>query len=254
MSDKKNDDNKPEKENLEEFAFEEFGNAEDIVDEKDAESSFSIALGVFIAMSLVLISYSFYTAYEFSTDDSVPLVVCPRDYTLDAPVIMTRLDDNRDYVHERWVRGFIRRFSTKLFPRTKADVKPFYEYIVNHSKYEVADEYAARLEDLEDIESAVDSGQFIQMYAKGGGLELRIRPQDESANDRKTWVIEMDAYVVINDGLSQIRETPVLRFVVESASPTITNPEGLYVVEYENKYTVDYVSGNKLEEPEEEEE
>jgi len=239
-------------EELDEFGLEDDASAEEIVERVDEKDAYVSIFAVFIGLCISMILYSGYVIYDFSTDDSVPLTVCPRDYTLDAPILMNRIQDHRSIVHERWIRGFSRRYLTKMFPRTKADVKPFYEYLASRSKEGVKSEYEARLEDIELIASAVDGGKYNSFYAKDGGKNIRIRPVKDSSPQE--WIIEQDGYMIINDGLMQKRDTPVVRLKVQAGSPTKYNPEGLYVIEKNVKYTEDYVSGNEIEEIKDEDE
>ena len=197
--------------------------------------------GVFIGLSLIIIAHAVSTTYNMLTDNSVPVVVCPRTFELDAPVIMNTIDAAGIKSQDRWIRGFVRRFITKQFPRTKQDAKPFFEYIIAHSKGEIKYKYQNLMQDVEGISDFIDLGFFYRFYPKSE-QELRIRPVQDRTDQ---WVIELDGFLIKRMGDVQERYNPTLRYTVEAGTPTLENPEGLYVVAGDIEQITDYVSGRK---------
>lgn len=186
---------------------------------------------LFSALGLALILHSGYSVFQMLFDDSIPLVVCPREYDLDKPVIMTTIDQNNEaYIQDRWLRGFVRSYVMSLFPRTEADVVSFFTYIKNHSSPEIAYKYQGFLDSEDGIRRLVESGQSIKFYPKAGN-GLRIRPTQSLGNKQTEWVIEVDGF--FNKGGKNVSERtlPTIRFTVESTAATKLNPEGLVVTE-----------------------
>lgn len=197
--------------------------------------------GIFIGLSLVILVHAIYTTYQMLTDRSVPVVVCPRQFDLDAPVLMKTIDAKGLKAQDRWIRGFMRRFITMQFPRTDKDVKSFFEYVENHSKGHINYKFRSLLKDVEDIKDMVKNGFFYRFYPKSPD-DLRIRPVQGYEN---RWIVEVDGYLIKNLSITRERYTPTLRYTVETGLPTIDNPEGLYVIDGDIEQITDYVSGRK---------
>lgn len=197
--------------------------------------------GIFIGLALGIAGHAVMSTYNMLTDRSVPVVVCPRNFDLDAPVLMKTIEDKGVQAQDRWIRGFMRRFITMQFPRSEQDVEPFFDYIVKHSKGNVQYKFKTLLKDKTDIADMVKNGYYYKFYPKDS-LDLRIRTVQGNNN---RWAVEIDGYLVKRMSVTQERFTPTLRYTVESGEPTIDNPEGLYVIEGEVEQITDYVSGRK---------
>lgn len=197
--------------------------------------------GLFIGLSLVIIAHAVITTYKMLSDRSVPVVVCPRSFDLDAPVLMKTIDVKGLKNQDRWIRGFMRRFITMQFPRNKEDVKSFMEYVVNHSTGDINYKYQTLLKDVGDISDMVKNGFYYRFYPKSEN-DMRIRTVQGKNNQ---WIVEIDGYLIKKMSVTQERYTPTLRYTVEAGSPTIDNPEGLYVIEGDVEQITDYVSGRK---------
>jgi hypothetical protein len=197
--------------------------------------------GLFIGLSLVIIAHAVITTYKMLSDRSVPVVVCPRSFDLDAPVLMKTIDVKGLKNQDRWIRGFMRRFITMQFPRNKEDVKSFLEYVVNHSTGDINYKYQTLLKDVGDISDMVKNGFYYRFYPKSEN-DMRIRTVQGKNNQ---WIVEIDGYLIKKMSVTQERYTPTLRYTVEAGSPTIDNPEGLYVIEGDVEQITDYVSGRK---------
>lgn len=197
--------------------------------------------GVFIGLSLVILVHALYTTYQMLTDRTVPVVVCPRTFELDAPVLMKTIDAKGLTAQDRWIRGFVRRFITHQFPRTLEDTQPFFEYVEKHSKGSINYKYRTLLKDITDIKDMVKNGFYYRFYPSSTS-DLRIRTVQGTTNQ---WVVEIDGYLVKKLSITQERYTPTLRYTIESGQPTIDNPEGLYVIDGDIEQITDYVSGRK---------
>lgn len=197
--------------------------------------------GIFIGLSLVILAHALYTTYQMLTDRTVPVVVCPRTFDLDAPVLMKTIDAKGLTAQDRWIRGFVRRFVTHQFPRTVEDTKPFFEYVEKHSKGSINYKYRSLLKDITDIQDMVKNGFFYRFYPSSNS-DLRIRTVQGTTNQ---WIVEIDGYLVKKLSITQERYTPTLRYTIESGQPTIDNPEGLYVIDGDIEQITDYVSGRK---------
>lgn len=213
----------------------------DLAERDVLTSRMKTGLAVIIALFLVIVAHTALSIISMLSDRSVPVVVCPRPSDLDAPVLMKTLDQESLVVQDRWIRGFTRRFVMSLFPRTPQDVKPFYTYVVNHSEGATKRKFQGYVKDSEEIASLVRSFNFYKFYPKNS-QDVRIRTVQGYSN---RWVVEVDGYLVKRMNVTQERFTPTLRFTVEAQKATIDNPEGLYVIEFENEQITDYVSGRK---------
>lgn len=197
--------------------------------------------GLFIGLALVIIAHAGISMYNMLSDRSVPVVVCPRSFDLDAPVIMKTIDARGLKNQDRWIRGFMRRFITSLFPRTKEDAKSFFQYVIDHSKGDINYKYKTLMVDIDEVSDMIKNEYYYRFYPKDNN-DVRIRTV-QGTNNR--WVVEIDGYLIKRMSLTQERFTPTLRYVVEAGEPTIDNPEGLYVIEGDVEQITDYVSGRK---------
>ncbi len=197
----------------------------------------SVCIGLF----LVIAFHALFTIYRMLGDNSIPVVVCPRTYDLDAPVVMDTIDRTGITAQDRWMRGFMRRFITSQFPRTGAEVEPFFQYVVNHSEGAVQYKFEAYLNDAKKIAELVEYGTYYRFYPKDS-KDMRIRKVDGTDNE---WVVEIDGFLVRKMGPYQERFTPTLRYTVRAGPATLQNPEGLYVIEDSSEQVIDYVSGKK---------
>ena len=200
-----------------------------------------VLISAFIAFSIFLTGHALVSIYQMATDDSVPMVVCPRTEDLDAPVVLDVLKDTKSlYIQDRWIRGFVRRYILNLFPRTEEDAGPFYTYVRDHSKGRARIKYEAYLNDLQKIKDTIRSGNKIVFYPKQS-KDVKI----DRTKNKNEWVVEVDGYMIkYYEG--EERSTPTVRFTVEAGEPTKENPEGLYVTELHTKVIADYVSGREV--------
>ena len=218
--------------------------ASDLIERDSASNILARISMVFIAFSIVFCAHSIYSIVFYLTDTSVPLVVCPRNFVVDAPVLMKSIRDQSALVQDRWVRGFMRRFVTSQFPRTGNDVVPFFTYVVDHSDGAVKDKFESLLKDKTEVQAFVNSGTFYKFYPKHVDAEsppLRIRATDTP----NKWSVDYEGFLVKKMNNIQERYVATLRYTVVADKPTMTNPEGLYVVDGTMEHITDYVSNTK---------
>jgi hypothetical protein len=225
--------------------------------ERDRSSSALMRVSLILAsVSIFFVIHNIISIGHYLADDSVPLVDCPRSFSLDAPVLMKSIVNEGAQVQDRRLRGFIRRFITAQLPRTEKDVTPFFDFIVNHSKNYVQDRYQSFLNGKGEIANFISSGYYLRFYPKFTLAELGNDPRltDNSAlKIRKSdtpgaYVIEQEGYLVKKMNRIQERTIITLRYEVEVGKPTLHNPEGLYVVGANIDKVTDFISGSKLSE------
>lgn len=213
----------------------------DLVEQEVLTGGLRTLAAVFIGLALLIGFHAVYTIFNMLGDRTVPIVMCPREYNLDAPVLMKTIKDNGNQAQDRWIRGFMRRYILNQFPRHKDDVAPFFTYIYNHSKGSIQTKFASYLKDKEDIAEMVKNGWYYKFYPQDS-KKLRIRPVQGNPSQ---WVVEIDGYLIKRMTLTTERFAPTLRYTVETGQPTMDNPEGLYVIDGNIEQFVDYVSGKK---------
>lgn len=211
----------------------------DLEERDTANNAVQLSLSIFIGLTALLLFHALYSIYDYATDNSVPLVTCPRSFDLEAPVLMNSITQE-SLTHDRWIRGFMRRFMTYQFPRTGDDAEKMFRYIRDHSRGEVKDKYKSYVKDIDIVSDHIRAGYYHRFYPKNS-RDMRIRKPD---ND-KYWIVEIDGWLVSKYGIEVERSIPTLRYKVEVGTPTLTNPEGLYVVESNVEQIIDYVSGRK---------
>jgi hypothetical protein len=215
----------------------------DFLVKKDVEYSLFLRILIFlIAICIVYIYYTVTSIIKYSTDDSVPIVSCPREYVTDAPVIMKTIKESSSKEKDRWIRGFIRRFVLAQFPRTKDDVGKSFKYVMDHSMDDVFSKYSALYNDHEKISNYIEINYY-KFYPKmnNTGYDLRIR----NSSVEGEWFVELDGHLIKRMSNNEERYFPTLKYKVVSGKATMENPEGLYVSEATMERITDYVSGKK---------
>lgn len=199
-----------------------------------------ILFGIFIALSIAIIGHAGYSIVNMLTDKSIPVVVCPRNYELDAPVVMPTIKDSSIKVTDMWIRGFIRRFVTYQMPRKGAEVQKFFDYIVNHTEEgsSINLKYLGMRDDFKSIAEYVEHGNYKMFYPVSSNESVRIRKKSDNE-----WAVEIDGYLVKRENGNEQRHSPTLKYIVKAGPANINNPEGLYVSETTTEEVIDYVSG-----------
>lgn len=221
----------------------EFEQTEDLIKFGSEKSKLVILISVFIAFSIFITVHALYSIYDQWTDKSIPLTICPKSFENDSPVIMTPINQtDKTYVQDRWIRGFVRKIVLNSYPRTPEDASKFFDYMASVSEGSVQKKYLSFIDDIESIQAYMKAGNSIRFYPKNSA-ETRIRLVSPGK-----WVVEIDGFLLKNQGGGQERSTPTLRYVVEARPATRQNPNGLVIVESNTDLIADYVSGRKIEE------
>jgi len=215
----------------------------DFIVKKDVEYSLFLRILIFlIAICIVYIYHTTTSIIKYITDDSIPVVSCPKEYVVDSPIVMKTMNEVSAKEKDRWVRGFMRRVLLAQFPRTKDDVGRSFKYMVDHSKDEVNSKYSALYNDYEPISRYIES-MYYRFYPKmnDSGYEMRIR---KGATENE-WFVEIDGYLIKRMSNNEERYFPTLKYKIVAGKATMQNPEGLYVTEATMERITDYVSGKK---------
>jgi hypothetical protein len=213
----------------------------DLIENHAASKALSRIAFLFVAFSIGFTVHSAYTIVKYLTDRSVPLVVCPRSYNLDAPILLQPVRTADAFVRDRWIRAFMRRFITSSFPRVSKDIRPFWEYVASHSTGTVMRKYRKMLNEEREIAVSVDAGYHYSFYPKSDTSAFRIRP----SGPPNEWTVEVDGFMVKRLGIVQERYSPTLRYKVSAVTPDMDNPEGLVVTDGSIEQITDYVTGSK---------
>lgn len=209
--------------------------------EEDAHSNrLTVMASLFLAFALFVGGHSIYKIIQLSVDNSVPIVNCPKAYSLDAPVILKPVAESETKNKDRWVRGFVRRFVHNQFPRVKEDVAPFLSWVTAHTRGGIHSKYGELARNSSTVENMVDNGYFFRFYPKDSE-DVRIRASDVPGK----WVVEIEGYLIKRTGSTEERTSPTLRYEIEADKATLDNPEGLYVTSTNIEVITDYVSGRK---------
>lgn len=207
----------------------------------DAEDQLAKGLGILIGCLLLFIGYNVKSMYDTWTDDSVIFVQCPRKFHLDRPVILNRMDDISNVDFDNWIRSFSINFIMKLFPRSEQDVEKFFQYIVNHTSGYRKMRYEARLAKIENIKKSVDLGNYSKFYFEDTN-EIKIRKVD----NKNQWKVVANGFLHKRSVIEREKSEPRIELTIETIKPTMTNPEGLVVVDFEIIYVTDPISGNEV--------
>lgn len=226
---------------------------EDLIERDKSSSALMKTSLVFVGVALFFSIHSLISIVHYVTDDTVPLVNCPRSFDLDAPVLMKSITLENTQVQDRRIRGFVRRFITSQLPRTIYDIEPFFNFVVNHSENRVKDLYQSFLNGKEDIAGTIGAGFYIKFYPKYtlAGLASDPRLTDDSGlRIRKSetpdlYVVEQDGYLVKKMGKIQERTNITLRYEIMVKTQTLHNPEGLTVINSNLEEITDFISGTK---------
>lgn len=215
----------------------------DFIIQKDVE--YSLFLKILIVLISICIVYIYHTTVsiiKYASDDSIPVVSCPKEYVVDSPVVMKTIKDAPSKEKDRWIRGFIRRFVLAQFPRTKEDAGRSFKYAADHSMDEVYTKYSSLYNDHEKIANQIENNYY-RFYPKMGssGYEIRIR----NGSSENEWYVEVEGYLIKRMSNNEERYFPTLKYKVVADKATMHNPEGLYVSEANMERITDYVSGTK---------
>lgn len=225
---------------------EELVNQEDLVEllENDVEKQRLLTLsGVVLGLSVLMILHNFYSIIKMVTDDSIPLVNCPRTFELDKPVLLKSVYSSKISI-DNHIRGFSISFVRSLFPRSVEDLEPFYNYVINHSDGYFKKRYEARLEDKKKIKDNIEVGIYSKFWI-ANSQKIQIRPLDGKTGQWKVIILGYLHKRLSGGEFEKLQ--PRIELVVKAVKPTITNPEGLIVDEFVMKQINDPISGSEVE-------
>lgn len=211
--------------------------------EKSTEkNNLVVLLAVLIGLIIVLITHNFYSIIEMWTDKSLPLVMCPREFNQDRPVLMKKISDASPQMLDNWIRSFAINYVINRYPRTIDDVEDAYQYVKTRSQGIIQEDFDSRLSEIEDIKKKFFDS-YIKFYFKNSKSHIKIRKVDGRENE---WVVSIDGYMHKKSSFKIEKTQPTIYMTIIADKPTIYNPEGLYVINYEIKYVVDPIAGNVI--------
>lgn len=215
---------------------------EELKEKDKQEGKLAKVLGILVGLVLLSIAHNFYSMYQMWTDDSVVFVQCPRQFNLDRPVIMKKMDDASNLQLDNWIRSFAINFAMKLHPRTAEDAEPFFEYIKNHTEGYRQKTYEARLSDIEEIEKEITIGNKRKLYIKNSNdIQIRKLPGEVAR-----WKVVIYGYLHSTSQAQKEKTQPRIELTVRATKPTIYNPEGLVVEDFEIIQIKDVISGEEV--------
>jgi hypothetical protein len=213
------------------------------LDKKDsARISLLNAMGILIGLVALMVFHNIYSIYHMATDDSIPQVMCPRSFDLDRPVILKTLDKADVVDIDNLLKSFALTFTTRLFPRTKEDAQPFFEYIANHTEGIFQKTYEARLAAIDKIRSSIEIGNYSKFYV-ADSQNLKIRKID----GKESWKIIFTGYLSKRKIGRMQKTQPTIEMTVRYIGAKKHNPEGLIVEGIMFKHIVDPISGEQIE-------
>ena len=214
-----------------------------LVEKEAATNWLAVVSGVFLAIATFVSVSSFLGIISILNDDTIPLVTCPRVYSVDAPVLLKTVSLSSPQVKDKWIKGFIRRFVQSQFPRSPDDAEAHLKFIIAHTTGLVRRAYVGYLDELPEFKSLLQQDFYYAFYPNNS-LDVRIR----STGITGQWAVEIDGFLVRYANNKEKRTTPTLHYVVEAGDHTLENPEGLYVTDSNILEIADYVSGREKDE------
>jgi hypothetical protein len=212
------------------------------LDEKEAQRISLVKLiGVILGVLLLLIVHNFYSMIQMWTDDSVAFVQCPKNFDLDKPVILKKLETSDPLSVDNWISSFAIGYTMRLFPRAKQDAKIFYQWIIDHSDTDMRKKYEARMKEISKIEELIDSGSFSRFWLEDS-QKIEIRKNSSSGD----WIVIINGYLHRKKNVEVEKTQPKVELTISLTTPTIRNPEGLKVEKIRFIQITDPVAGNEL--------
>lgn len=211
-----------------------------LLNNKHNEKSLTmVALYILVSVNVVISLIAIYKSYSAVFSEEVTLVSCPKSTSLDNPITLRRVRATAPKEQQMWVRSFARKYITFTYPRTKADVIPFLNYLETRSRKDQLRKVKSLKRNLDEYTALIDSNQTIKFYPKSSS-DLRMRLTNSGS-----WIVELDGYFVIDSQMQTIRKVGAVRLEVEVGEHTPKNPEGLYVISANSETILDVVSGER---------
>jgi hypothetical protein len=211
-----------------------------LIEKESANNWLNIVMGLFLAVATFLSINCFIDIIHILNDDTIPMVVCPKSFEIDSPVLMKTINLSSAEAKDKWIKGFMRRFVQAQFPRNPSEAEASLKYVVEHSQKDIHARYGGYLNKLEDFQNLLTQGYYYSFYPNNS-LDIRIR----ASGAKGEWAVEIDGFMIRTAINKEDRTTPTLRYVVRAGDHTMQNPEGLYVVDGNLLEIADYVSGRK---------
>ena len=231
MSDNGNEDNLIDKEAL------------SGLDKKDkARISMLNLMGVLIGLVALMIAHNLYSIYTMATDNSIPLVMCPKSFYNDRPIVLKTLDKADKVDVDNMIKGFSLNFVMRLFPRTAEDAEPFYKYIANHTEGVLKKKYEARIDSIKKIKNSIEVGNYSKLYI-ADSQDIKIR---KLAN-KNGWKVILKGYLHKRKIGRMEKTQPKIELDIKYVGATRENPEGFIVEDYVIRHIVDPISGEVIE-------
>lgn len=215
---------------------------EELAEKDSRERTLIISIGVCIGLVLVLIYHNARSMYDTWMDETIPFVQCPRDFQTDAPVVMKTIDQADILQVDNYIRSFVFRYIRSRYPRHVDDVEKFYRYIASRSKGYIKRDFEARLNDLKDVKQMIAADNYVKFYPESS-QNVRIR---KVAGQIGVWRVEVDGYMHKRKGRKRSKTQPTIQMTVVKGDHVRSNPEGLYVTDYEVKFIKDPVSQEEI--------
>nr|BFD64832.1 hypothetical protein BdHM001_35130 [Bdellovibrio sp. HM001] len=194
----------------------------------------------FMAMMFVIGAYCLISIGNKLQDETIPVVICPKTYNLDSPVLLPVVRSGSIAEKDRYVKGFIRKLVINQFPRNAEDAKEFYTYVANRSKGSFGNLYKKLSKNDKAAANLISSGFYLSFYPKDS-QSIRVRATSAGSQ----WRVEIDGYMVKKMAEDEVRKVVTLQYTVESGDVTISNPEGLYVTDSNTEEYKDFISEQK---------
>lgn len=200
-------------------------------------------MGVLLGLILLMIAHNGYSIFKMITDENIPLVLCPKAFDLDRPVILKTLDKAQPKDMDNLIKGFSLNFTNRLFPRTPEDAEPFFNYVINHTESMFRKKYEARIKEIKKIKDSIAIGNYSKFYfANSQDLKIRkITGRDDA------WIVIMKGYLSKRKIGRMEKTQPTVELTIRYVGAKKSNPEGFIVESAVFKHIVDPISGEQIE-------
>jgi hypothetical protein len=194
--------------------------------------------GILIGCLILMIVHIGYSIVKMYWDDSLPLVQCPTSFYLDKPTLLKKV--SKPIIVDNMIKSFSMTYLMSMYPRTKADAKPFFKYVASHSEGFRKKRYEARVNDTEEVEKNIEMGRFAKFWIEDSE-KILIRKID---GRNLAWKVSINGYLHKRSDGDFEKLQPRIELTVSAVEPTLDNAEGLVVEDLEGSQIKDPVSGN----------
>lgn len=195
---------------------------------------------VLIGCLILMIIHIVYSTVKMYWDQTLPLVQCPTSFTLDKPTMLKKV--KKPVIVDNMIKSFAMTYVMSMYPRTKEDAKPFFEYVAKHSTGFRKKRYEARVSDIEDVIKNIEMGRFAKFWFSDSD-KILIRKNDGVG---LTWTVSVPGYLHKRSDGDFEKLQPRIELTVEAVEPTLDNAEGLVVTDVNGTQIKDPVSGNLI--------